>query len=49
MLDKNFYSGKKILVTGHSGFKGTWMSKVLCLLGAEVTGYALEPEKESLF
>ena len=38
-----FYRGKKILITGHTGFKGTWMCAVLSKLGAQVTGYALEP------
>lgn len=42
-LDRNFYKGKKVLLTGHTGFKGTWMCRVLFELGAEVTGYALEP------
>lgn len=40
---KEFYKGKKVLVTGHTGFKGAWMCQVLTLLGAQVTGYALEP------
>lgn len=39
----DFYKNKKVLVTGHSGFKGTWMCKVLEMAGADVTGYALEP------
>ena len=39
----NFYRGKRVLVTGHTGFKGAWMCEALLLLGAEVTGYALEP------
>lgn len=43
MLDFEFYRGKKVLVTGHTGFKGTWMCTVLLQAGAEVTGYALEP------
>lgn len=38
-----FYNGKKILVTGHTGFKGSWLCKILIYAGAEVTGYALEP------
>ena len=42
-LSGDFYRGKKVLLTGHTGFKGTWMCKVLLELGAEVTGYALEP------
>jgi CDP-glucose 4,6-dehydratase len=41
MLD--FYKGKKIFVTGHTGFKGTWFCRILLQTGAEVTGYALEP------
>lgn len=40
---KDFYKGKKVLITGHTGFKGSWMSMVLLHLGAEVAGYALEP------
>lgn len=43
MLDLEFYRGKKILVTGHTGFKGTWLCAALVQAGAEVTGYALEP------
>lgn len=39
----DFYKGKKVLITGHTGFKGTWMCEALLLAGAEVTGYALEP------
>lgn len=38
-----FYQGKKVLITGHTGFKGTWMCMLLTQLGARVTGYALEP------
>lgn len=40
---ESFYSGKRVLVTGHTGFKGSWLCKMLVELGAEVTGYALEP------
>lgn len=43
MFDRNFYKGKKVLVTGHTGFKGSWMCMVLNKLGAEVIGYSLEP------
>lgn len=42
----DFYMGKKVLVTGHTGFKGTWMCMLLAQLGAQVTGYALEPPAE---
>ena len=41
--DFEFYRGKKVLVTGHTGFKGTWLCKMLLNAGAEVTGYALNP------
>lgn len=43
MLNDDFYLGKKILVTGHTGFKGTWMCRVLNMLGADVVGYSLKP------
>ena len=42
-FDKDFYRNKKILITGHTGFKGSWMCKLLADIGADVTGYALEP------
>ncbi|MDE5995165.1 MAG: CDP-glucose 4,6-dehydratase, partial [Oscillospiraceae bacterium] len=42
-MDLSFYNGKTVLVTGHTGFKGSWMCKVLTTLGANVVGYALEP------
>jgi CDP-glucose 4,6-dehydratase len=47
--NKEFYKGKKIFLTGHTGFKGAWMTAVLHELGADLTGYALEPEPGSLF
>lgn len=43
MPNKEFWSGKKVLVTGHTGFKGSWLSIWLNMLGAEITGYALDP------
>ena len=46
----SFYKGKRVFITGHTGFKGSWMCKVLEMAGAEVTGYSLEaPTKPSLF
>lgn len=42
-LNLNFYKNKKVLVTGHTGFKGSYMCKMLEMAGAKVTGYALEP------
>lgn len=38
-----FYKGKRVLITGHTGFKGSWLSLILKKLGAEVYGYALSP------
>lgn len=40
---ENYYKGKKVLVTGHTGFKGSWLCIWLLELGAEVVGYALDP------
>jgi len=48
-MDTAFYKGKKVFITGHTGFKGAWMCMVLLLAGAEVTGYALPAEEKSLF
>lgn len=49
-MDLSFYKNKKVLITGHTGFKGSWMSMVLLQLGARVSGYALLPgTKENLF
>jgi CDP-glucose 4,6-dehydratase len=39
----DFYKNKKVFLTGHTGFKGTWLCQILLHTGAEVTGYALEP------
>lgn len=44
-----FYKGKKIILTGHTGFKGTWMSTMLEILGAEVCGYSLPINKNSFY
>lgn len=42
----NVYNGKTVLVTGHTGFKGSWLSIWLTMLGAKVVGYSLEPYSE---
>ena len=48
--DLAFYKGKRVFVTGHTGFKGAWLCHLLSLMGAEVTGYALKaPTEPSLF
>lgn len=43
------FQGKRVLITGHTGFKGAWLGLWLSELGAEVVGYALPPETDSLF
>lgn len=43
------FKNKKVFLTGHTGFKGSWMCVWLQLMGANVKGYSLKPEKESLF
>ena len=46
----DFYKGKRIFLTGHTGFKGSWMCRILANAGAVVTGYSLEaPTEPSLF
>lgn len=42
-FDIDFYNGKRVFVTGHTGFKGSWLCKMLVNSGAEVTGYSLNP------
>lgn len=50
MNNKSFWKGKKVFLTGHTGFKGSWLCMWLSSLGAEVTGYSLEPSTSpSLF
>ena len=47
---EEFYRGKRVLVTGHTGFKGSWLCRILVLAGARVTGYSLNPPTDpSLF
>lgn len=43
VMDDSFWRGRKVFLTGHTGFKGGWLSLWLQSLGAEVTGFALEP------
>jgi CDP-glucose 4,6-dehydratase len=40
---KNFWKGRRVFITGHTGFKGSWLCIWLSMLGAKVTGYALQP------
>ena len=44
---KKTYKGKKIFLTGHTGFKGSWLLKIFSILGADVKGYALNPKTEN--
>lgn len=46
MFDLSFYRNKRVMVTGHTGFKGTWLCRMLINAGAIVTGYSLEPSGE---
>ena len=49
-MKQPFWQGKKVLLTGHTGFKGGWLALWLQTLGAKVTGYALAPPTDpSLF
>ena len=43
VLRRKFWKDKKVLITGHNGFKGTWLSLTLSILGAKVYGYSLDP------
>ena len=49
MLFSNIYDGKTVLVTGHTGFKGSWLCLWLKKLGAEVIGIGLDPISEKTF
>ena len=44
-----FYKNKKVFITGHTGFKGIWLTNALLLLGARITGYSLRDKKISNF
>ena len=48
-MTKNFWNNKKVLITGHTGFKGSWLYFILKILGANVYGVSLKPAKKSLF
>src|SRR5712672_2896173 len=50
MLNRSFWNGRRVFLTGHTGFKGSWLSLWLEALGANATGYALDPPTQpSLF
>ena len=46
VMDLNFYRGKRVLLTGHTGFKGMWLTLLLLRAGAEVTGFSLDAPTE---
>ena len=46
MINPEFWSGKSVFITGHSGFKGSWLSLWLSSMGARVTGYSIETNKQ---
>ena len=46
MLNLNFFKNKRIFITGHTGFKGSWLAYILYLSGADVTGYSLKPKNQ---
>ena len=48
-LKKEFWKNKKVLITGHTGFKGGWLSVILTLLGSKVSGFSLNPEGKNNF
>ena len=49
-INLTFWKNKKVLITGHTGFKGSWLSLILKYLGCEIYGYALMPEdSKSIF
>ena len=50
MVNLSFFKGKRVFLTGHTGFKGSWMSRVLVQAGAELTGFSLPaPTQPNLF
>ena len=46
-MNQQFWEGQKVLITGHTGFKGSWLARWLKEMGAQVYGYALPPRSDS--
>lgn len=44
----NFWKNKKVFITGHTGFKGSWLCIILNLLKSDIHGYSLKPKKKKL-
>ena len=49
MINKYFWKNKRVLITGHTGFKGGWLAVWLNLLGAKIAGYSLNPKTKKNF
>ena len=49
MVNKKFWKNKKVLITGHTGFKGGWLSVWIKMLGAKVSGYSINPISKKNF
>mgnify|MGYP001377858410 CR=1 FL=1 len=49
MIDRKFWKNKRVMVTGHTGFKGGWLTVILNLLGSNIYGYALSPKGKNSF
>lgn len=49
ITNKAFYRGRRVFVTGHTGYKGAWLTAILYELGAEATGFALTPPEDGMF
>jgi CDP-glucose 4,6-dehydratase len=48
-VNPSFWYGKRVFLTGHTGFKGTWLTRYLLQYGIEVVGYSLSPKSNDLF
>ena len=46
MHNLKFFKGKKIFITGHTGFKGSWLTYILYLSGAKIAGFSLKPKNK---
>ena len=49
MINKRFWKNKRVLITGHTGFKGGWLSVWMKILGAKISGYSIKPIKKKIF
>ena len=49
MVNASFWQDRRVLITGHTGFKGSWLSVWLSQMGARVTGFSLPADETSLF